>query len=151
MNQEEFLAKSVEETAQIAKDFVKSLESSRDKAAVVGLYGELGAGKTTFMKYLAEAFGITETIQSPTFVIEKIYELKDKPFTHLIHIDAYRIEKESEMVHLGWDEIIKDSNNLICVEWPERIAGIMGEHFKIFFNHSNENINEHERKITIKK
>ncbi len=153
----EFVSYSVEETAEIARDFIKDLNSKENLATIIGLYGELGAGKTTFMKYVAEAFGIKETVQSPTFVIEKIYELKGasektqvQGFTHLIHIDAYRIEKEEEMVNLGWNEIIADNKNLICVEWPERIAGIMGEHLKIFFEHS-ENLNEQERKIKIEK
>lgn len=141
----EFLSKGTAQTAQIALDFGAKLEAKENKAAVVGLYGELGGGKTTFMKYLAESFGIKETIQSPTFVIEKIYELENKPFQHLIHIDAYRIEKEDEMINLGWNEIISDSKNLICIEWPDRIAKIMPEHIIIKFEHVSEN----ERKISI--
>src|SRR3989338_10388131 len=98
----EFLSKSIEETAQIAKDFASSLDGAHQGALVVGLYGELGAGKTTFMKYLAESFGITETVQSPTFVIMKVYKLKSASekaqdntfklfnFQTLFHIDAYR-------------------------------------------------------------
>ncbi len=142
-----FLSKSVEETAKIAMDFGAKLKLTGNKAAIIGLYGELGGGKTTFMKYLAESFGIKETIQSPTFVIEKIYELENKPFQHLIHIDAYRIEKEEEIINLGWNEITSDPKNLICVEWPERIFGLMPEHIKINFGHSDK---ENERKIEIK-
>jgi tRNA threonylcarbamoyl adenosine modification protein YjeE len=97
------------------------------------------------MKYLAKAFDIEETIQSPTFVIEKIYELTNQPFQHLIHIDAYRIEKAEEMINLGWQEITADPKNLIGIEWPERIVGIMPEHIKINFEH----ISETERKIKI--
>lgn len=153
----EYLSQNEEETLKIAFDFgqkITGLETrSPSKAAVVGLYGELGAGKTTFMKGLAKYFGITETIQSPTFVIEKIYELEGTRnwklgtrFKHLIHIDAYRIEKGEEMISLGWNEIVADSKNLICIEWPERIADIIPEHIKINFEHISEN----ERKITIK-
>lgn len=148
----EFVSKNVGETAKIAFDFSSKLEPKGDKATIVGLYGELGSGKTTFMKYLAESFGIKETIQSPTFVIEKIYELpalsfklQASIFSHLIHIDAYRIEKEEEMINLGWNEIVSDPKNLICIEWPERIAHIIPEHIKIFFEHISEN----ERKIKI--
>ncbi len=162
----EFLSKDVSETAQIALDFANSLEDDHQGATVVGLYGELGSGKTTFMKYLAKAFGVEETIQSPTFVIMRKYELRstsyevrENPgksqlatrnsyFDFLIHIDAYRIEKESEMINLGWQKIIADPKNLICVEWPERIAGIMPLYTKIFFEHGS---NENERKIKIEK
>ena len=151
----EFLSKSVEETAKIASNFAKATLDKADfanTATVVGLYGELGSGKTTFMKYLAESFGIKETIQSPTFVIEKIYELENlsvqisKHFQHLIHIDAYRIEKEEEIINLGWNEITSDPKNLICIEWPEQIFGIMPEHIRINFEHSDK---ESERKIKI--
>jgi tRNA threonylcarbamoyladenosine biosynthesis protein TsaE len=150
----EFLSKNVAETAKIAANFVKTSLAKADfggKAVIVGLYGELGSGKTTFMKYLAESFGVGETIQSPTFVIEKIYELTNQPFQHLIHIDAYRIEKEEEMINLGWREIISDPKNLICIEWPEKIFGIMPEHIKINFEHIEDpgRMNENERKITI--
>lgn len=143
----EFVSKNIEETVKIAFDFSEQLNRRVSSAttAIVGLYGELGSGKTTFMKYLAESFGIKETIQSPTFVIEKIYELENKNFKHLIHIDAYRIEKEEEMLNLGWQEIIADPKNLICIEWPERIVGIIPPHIKIFFEHIDEN----SRKIKI--
>ncbi|PIR40114.1 MAG: tRNA (adenosine(37)-N6)-threonylcarbamoyltransferase complex ATPase subunit type 1 TsaE [Candidatus Zambryskibacteria bacterium CG10_big_fil_rev_8_21_14_0_10_34_34] len=144
-----FLSKNVEETAEIASNFAKATLANpnfeKNRAIVVGLYGELGSGKTTFMKYLAKAFGIEETIQSPTYVIEKIYELKDKSFKHLIHIDTYRIEKDEEMINLGWQEIISDSKNLVCIEWPEKVSGIMPHHTVIKFEHAGEN----ERKISI--
>ena len=65
----EFLSKSVEETAQIASDFAKKLKPDDNLATIVGLYGELGSGKTTFIKYLAKSFVIEKTIKSPTFVI----------------------------------------------------------------------------------
>jgi len=141
----EFISKSLEETAQIATNFASKLESKENGATVVGLYGELGSGKTTFMKYLALSLGITETIQSPTFVIMKSFNLQSSIFNKLIHIDSYRIESETEMLNLGWQEIISDPKNLICIEWPERIVGIMPEHSKIIFEHINEN----ERKIKI--
>lgn len=176
----EFLSKNSEETAKIAIDFASSLKPDNTRATVVGLYGELGAGKTTFMKFLAEFFGVEESIQSPTFVIMKKYKTSppleptsnldngDAPlsltrrggtggevFNSLIHIDAYRIESEAEMLNLGWKEIIADPNNLICIEWPERILGIMPEHTKIFFEHARPDdsvgrVSENERKITIK-
>jgi tRNA threonylcarbamoyladenosine biosynthesis protein TsaE len=142
---DEFISKNVAETAKIAHHFGVKLNSKEDGATIVGFYGELGSGKTTFMKYLAKAFGIEDTIKSPTFVIEKIYELENKNFRHLIHIDAYRIEKEEEMLNLGWQEIIADPKNLICIEWADRIAGIMPPHIMIKFEHVSEN----ERKISV--
>ena len=134
-----------EEMEKLAQDFVKNLEVNKDSATVVGLYGDLGAGKTFFTQSVARELGIQESIVSPTFVIEKIYELKDSKFSHLIHIDAYRIEKEIEMLNLGWKEIIADPKNLICIEWPEKIAEIIPAHIMLKFEHVSEN----ERKISI--
>ena len=161
---QDYISKSIKETAGIAHNFANCLYGTREEATLIGLYGELGSGKTTFMKFLAESFGIKETIQSPTFVIMKIYQTSPQPlslsrrgatrseggevFKHLIHIDAYRIEKEEEILNLGWREIIADPKNLICIEWPERIVGIMPPHIQIYFEHLN---NQNERKITIKK
>jgi len=143
----ETISKSLEETAKIAKDFVSRLNPNTSSACVIGLYGELGSGKTTFMKFLAENLGVEEAVQSPTFVIMKIFKLeKTKDFKNLIHIDAYRIEKEEEMLNLGWNEIIANPKNIVCVEWPERISGIMPEHIMINFEHLSQN----ERKVKIK-
>ena len=166
----EYLSKNVKETAEIANDFASHLKPNKKMATVVGLYGDLGSGKTTFMKYLAESFGVEETVQSPTFVIMRIYKtsppnrfsenrdsqsaplslarrggLGGEVFKHLIHIDAYRIEKPEEMLNLGWNDIIMDPNNLICVEWPERISGIMPEHIMVKFEH----VSKTQRKINI--
>jgi tRNA threonylcarbamoyladenosine biosynthesis protein TsaE len=127
-----YLPKSLNETQKIAEEFVTGLVPLADKATVVGLYGDLGAGKTSFTQGVAKALGVDDAVTSPTFVIEKIYELVEKQFTHLIHIDAYRLEKSEELLHLGWKEIISDKNNLILIEWPERVLDIMPEHIKIY-------------------
>ena len=150
-----FISKNLKDTAQIAANFASSLKDAHQGATIIGLYGELGSGKTTFIKYLAENFGVKETIQSPTFVIMKSFHLSTCPtlsfrrvfpsFNKLIHIDAYRIEKPEEMLNLGWREIISDPQNLICIEWPERIAKIMPEHIMVKFEHVSEN----ERKISV--
>src|SRR3989344_8310099 len=147
-----YTTNSLEQTQQIATDLISKLLPKSNSAMVVGLYGNLGAGKTTFAQCLAKVFGVEETVTSPTFVLEKIYELTGHPstgsgqekFTHLIHIDAYRIEKSSELLHLGWQDIISDSNNLILIEWPERVADIMPENIKINLSHISENSREIE-------
>ncbi len=125
-----YTSNSLEETKKIAEDFVSNL-SPKGSATVVGLYGNLGAGKTTLTQFLAKAVGIVETVTSPTFVIEKIYELQDQKFKFLIHIDAYRLEKPEELVNLGWNKIISERENLILIEWPENVQNIMPEHIKI--------------------
>lgn len=139
-----YISNSLEETQKITDDFIETLLPNPEKAVVVGLSGNLGAGKTTLTQYLAKALGVGETVTSPTFVIEKVYELTGQKFTHLIHIDAYRLEKSDELIHLGWQDIISDKNNLIIIEWPERVADIMPEHTKVIISHISENKREIE-------
>ena len=76
---------------------------------------------------MAKALGVTETVTSPTFVIEKIYPLTGQKFQQLIHIDAYRLKEAHELEVLGWKELLADSGNLILLEWPERVAELIPE------------------------
>jgi tRNA threonylcarbamoyladenosine biosynthesis protein TsaE len=132
-----YIAHNLEEMHTIAADFAASLRPAEHGATVVGLYGDLGAGKTSFTQGLAAALGVGDRVASPTFVIEKIYELPVSTapagFVHLIHIDAYRLDHSNELLHLGWRDICADPSNLILIEWPERVADIMPPHTKITF------------------
>jgi tRNA threonylcarbamoyladenosine biosynthesis protein TsaE len=105
-----------------AAHLASSLAPNGQGATLVTLSGELGVGKTAFVKAIARTFGVDEVVTSPTFVLEKIYLLpEDRPFKRLIHIDAYRLEKGVDLAPLGFDELMKDSGNLILLEWPERV------------------------------
>ena len=107
------------------------------KATVVGLQGELGSGKTYFVKDLGKMMGIEEHIVSPTFVIMKIYDIDWQGFKKLIHIDAYRLEKEEELLNLGWEKLLEDPENLVLIEWPEKVEGIIPKDSKrIHFKHA---------------
>ena len=140
------VSRSPKETEIIAGNFVKELQPLLADASVVGLYGDLGSGKTLFVQGAAKALGIKQNITSPTFVIEKIYKLGSQPFEHLIHIDAYRLEKNEELLHLGWNEIVAGVGNLIFLEWPEKVAGILPQAMKkISFTF----VDEHTREIEI--
>lgn len=112
-----------------ASEFVEFLKKShgvdRTAATVIGLSGELGAGKTTFVQGVARALSIVVPVASPTFVIEKIYALENEPWQRLAHIDAYRLENGEELAHLGFRELAADPGNLIFIEWPERVAEVL--------------------------
>jgi tRNA threonylcarbamoyladenosine biosynthesis protein TsaE len=130
------------ETQKLAAEWVASL-TPREDALVVGLYGNLGAGKTSFTQAVAKALGVTDNVNSPTFVIEKIYETKHPIFKRLVHIDAYRLESASELQVLKFEELISNPNNLILIEWPEKAAEILPEdHLKIRFTFVDENTRE---------
>lgn len=135
-------SKSLEETTQIASEFISTLTPT-DKATVVALQGDLGAGKTAFSQAVGKIVGVTENMHSPTFVIMKVYEIDFKGFKNLIHIDAYRLEKDSELLHLGWEEIISEPENLVLIEWPENVPGtIPGWAKKINFKFVDESTRE---------
>jgi tRNA threonylcarbamoyladenosine biosynthesis protein TsaE len=137
------ISKSVKETEKIAKIFLKKILedfSSHDGASVIGLVGNLGAGKTTFMQAVAKHLGIKDKVRSPTFVIIKKYPLeknqKNKKYDFLFHLDAYRLSSEKELLSLGWKEIIENEKNLVFVEWPQNVIKIIPPHAK--FIHISE-------------
>ncbi|MBU4480049.1 tRNA (adenosine(37)-N6)-threonylcarbamoyltransferase complex ATPase subunit type 1 TsaE [Patescibacteria group bacterium] len=154
----EKFAQSVANKIHSAPVTVKSLKQSSGKAVIFALYGNLGSGKTTFTKSFISAFGVKQTVTSPTFVIEKIYKLpklfkqnkklgnrvsKSGEFKHIIHIDAYRLNSGEEMKSLGWEEISNDPKNIILIEWPEKIADILlKDTKKIKFKFIDENKRE---------
>lgn len=93
------------------------------EATLITLSGELGAGKTAFTKAVAKVLGVEEVVTSPTFVLEKLYQLNGRTtFKKLVHIDAYRLEKGTELSALGFDALMQDPQNLILLEWPEKVA-----------------------------
>lgn len=112
-------------TAEIASELLSRLIPG-ERATILGLRGDLGAGKTTFTQSLAEALGVKEKVTSPTFVIMKVYQLpREQKFQHLVHIDCYRLESSKELDHLGFEELTEDPGNLIILEWPEKVAEIL--------------------------
>ena len=120
----EKLVKTLGELEAEAVRFVGTLASQKTGAMLITLSGELGAGKTAFAKAIARALGVEETVNSPTFVLEKIYQLGSwtSKFKRLIHIDAYRLEAGDDLAPLGFDELMRDSGNLLLLEWPEKVA-----------------------------
>lgn len=110
--------------ASVAKELLEKVSLfSKDVATIVFLLGDLGAGKTTLTQEIAKEFGIKEKVNSPTFVVMKIYEIKNKKykFKKLIHIDAYRLEEKDSLDFLRLTELLSDKENILLVEWPEKI------------------------------
>lgn len=83
---------------------------------LIALTGELGAGKTTLAQAICKGYGVKEQVTSPTYSIVQEYATPRSP---VFHIDLYRLERESDLEQIGWDDIIR-SNALVLIEWPER-------------------------------
>ena len=88
---------------------------------VVALYGDLGAGKTAFVRGLARGLGIRESVSSPTFTIVNEYPGK----IPLFHFDMYRLNSEEELFDIGWEDYL-DRGGVCALEWSERVEGAIG-------------------------
>lgn len=119
--------KDIAELPAVVADILGVLKKSQrpGEASILVLSGDLGAGKTTFTQELARQLGVKDLVQSPTFTILKRYETEDADFTHLIHMDAYRIESVAELVPLRFSEVCLQPRGLLCLEWGERIASVL--------------------------
>lgn len=134
---------SLEQTQELAQDFLQNLIPVSNQATVVELVGNLGSGKTTFTQAFAQGLGITDTVVSPTFVIQKRYTIANHPhFKTLIHIDAYRLENQDEILRLNWREDLENPENLILVEWSEKIQNHLSESKQITFTFIDEDTRE---------
>ena len=133
-----------ENIEQIASEIInKIFKNKNDKATIVTLSGDLGAGKTTLTKEIAKQLGVKGNIVSPTFVIMKIYKTKHIKFKKLIHLDAYRLNSDKELLKIGWNELVENKDNLILIEWPERVSGCFdNSQFKIEISHIDSETRE---------
>ena len=113
----------------LAKEILKT--NPQKRAFVVGLEGDLGGGKTTFLQGFAKGLGIKEKILSPTFVIMKKFRIRvdscsdSYGFVYFYHIDCYRIKKPKEILGLKFKEIINNPKNIVVIEWSDRIRQIL--------------------------
>lgn len=139
-------SQSASKTKKIGRDFGQNILRlpRQKKAVIIGLTGELGFGKTCFLQGFAKGLRIKEKILSPTFVIFKRFDIRNKKFKSFYHFDCYRINDAKEMLSLGFEKIISDPDNIVAIEWPEKIAKILPKNiFKINFKF----IDRHKREI----
>ncbi|MFZ2778624.1 MAG: tRNA (adenosine(37)-N6)-threonylcarbamoyltransferase complex ATPase subunit type 1 TsaE [Candidatus Moraniibacteriota bacterium] len=161
--QTEFVTQNFKETRELGKLLANELKGGE----VVCLFGELGAGKTTFTQGLLEGLGAEKPYTSPTFVVMKEYKTaisgqrtvnlptprlqqasskqKAKEIKIIYHFDAYRVEAE-DVANLGWEEITADPSNICIVEWADRIKKIIPER-AIWIGF--EWLDEKKRKLTV--
>ena len=111
----DFLTDSAEQTRLFASKFAKTLSDD----SFIALSGDLGTGKTTFVKGLAEGLGVKSTVKSPSFNVMSVYEVENG--LTLVHIDAYRLTSPEDFENLLIDEIVPFPR-CVCVEWWSNIA-----------------------------
>lgn len=144
----EIIAKSAEETKKIAANFAEEVKKRpiSKHAFIIALEGNLGSGKTTFIQGLAAGLGIKESVLSPTFLILKRFPVALKNYKNFYHIDAYRLKNPKELSELGFDDLLREPENIIVIEWADKIKKILPKNIlKMKFT----NLGKNKRKIIV--
>lgn len=135
----DFFSRSPDQTRRIGMRLGRALQTGD----VICLQGELGAGKTTFVQGIAQGWGSTDSVSSPTFILVNVYRRADHG--QLFHMDAYRLDSTSEAEELDLDSMLADG--ALIIEWPERMNGLVPEErLWVKFEH----VDEEEREMKFK-
>ena len=132
-----YLTKSEAETEKLGERLAAALPGG----SVVAMYGDLGAGKTAFVRGMARGMGLSCRVSSPTFTIVNEYLGQRE----LIHFDMYRLSGAEELFDIGWEDYL--ARGAVCaVEWSENVEGaFFGDEIRVTI----EKLSESERRITI--
>jgi len=122
MEKQHLIIQSIDELALVAQKFIDCNKGQKHFA----FYGQMGVGKTTFIKQICKELGVSDTVNSPSFAIINEYFSKDNGAIY--HFDLYRIESEEEAYDFGYEDYFY-SNDYCFVEWPERIENLIPDHF----------------------
>lgn len=129
---------SARETISLGKKISRCLSGKE----IILFEGELGGGKTTFIKGLLSGLGYKGKVLSPSFTLERQYKIK-KNIVH--HIDLYRLDLNKDLLDMGFDEFLNQPGHITLIEWGEKIEDQLTDYIKVIFNYSGEN----SRLITI--
>lgn len=119
----EKITHSAKETEKFASRFARKLSPGD----TVALYGNLGVGKTTFIKGLARGLGYEREVYSPTFIFARTYNLNNQKskIKRLHHIDLYRAENKKDLSSVGIEDFLEDSQAVIVIEWAEKMGNLV--------------------------
>ena len=130
-----FVVNCISDLKEVAVEVLKLSEGKN----IICFYGEMGVGKTTFIKEICKELEVIDNVSSPTFSIVNEYKTKNDKF--VFHFDFYRLETEEEAFDMGYEEYFYN-DNLCFVEWPEKITSLLpNEILKV------EMIKENEKRI----
>jgi len=144
---------SIKAMQEFAKEVVKRVKQipASNHALVIALTGDLGSGKTTFTREFAQLLGVKQLVISPTFLIFRPYQISKKaviPYTHLYHVDLYRIDHDKELIPLGFKALLKNPNYIVVIEWAEKIKKLLPKSaLWIEFQHG---VKESERIVVVR-
>lgn len=136
-----YITNSAKETVDIAKDLAKTFRGGE----TIALMGNLGAGKTVFVKGLAKALGIDDNITSPTFVLLKVYKIKQGKIKRFVHVDCYRLEGKEDLYEIGLGDYLASPENVVVIEWADRISNLPSNTIRI----NMEYISDQERRLVV--
>ncbi len=140
-----FISQSDRETTKLGESLAHDFVGGE----VLALVGDLGAGKTCLSQGIAKGLGIKKTISSPTFVVMKVYNLKEKAgIKKFCHIDAYRLNSAEDLIAIGALDYLNRADTITVIEWAERVKDLWPKD-TILINIQHQT--ETSRKINIKK
>lgn len=139
MKEYKYIAKTISDLKPIAKELLSSLGSKK----LIAFTGNMGSGKTTFIKAICEELEIIDVVNSPTFSIINQYSSHSGEIVY--HFDYYRLEKPDEALDIGLYDYL-DSGSFCFMEWPEKIEKLLPE--ECVYLHVNEDILSGEREIS---
>jgi len=145
----EYLTENISQTKKLGELLAQEIlkEKNPKNIWVLGLKGELGGGKTTFLQGFAKGIGIKDKILSPTFVIMKKFKIKHPGFGDFYHFDCYRSLGSKDIMDMGFKKIVNNPGNIIVIEWADKIKNILPKStiwIDFYF------IDDKKRKIVIK-
>lgn len=143
------MIKHISENERETKELAKRLAINFKAGDIICLHGELGAGKTAFVKGVAEILNIKMEVTSPTFTLMNIYKIEPQinQIERLIHIDTYRLKNSDELLEIGAEDYIGEKNNLTIIEWPDKIQELL-ENKKVM-NITIHHLEKDKREITV--
>lgn len=144
----EIITNSPEETEQVGFDLAKEIEKDTSLPSFIALYGDLGVGKTAFVRGFTKVFSPNALVRSPTFALVNEYPTKNG--RRVFHFDMYRITDEDDLYSIGYYDYL-DDGSICLVEWSENIPyAIPDEHIRVVITKTNLDVpNERNIKIII--
>jgi len=135
------VSKKIDDTIQAAETLAKKLRGGD----VVALFGQLGAGKTVFVKALAKKLGINDTITSPTFVLMKVYSLNKESVKNFVHVDCYRLDQAEDLSDIGLADYLGQPDSIVVIEWADKIKNLPADIIRVEIEYKSPD----ERKIVV--